>query len=58
MDEPDRDVAAGRVDRRRQLVLAGAAVVVLVLVGIGGVNVLRNDPGGPPPASDARRRPG
>jgi hypothetical protein len=54
MDEHDRDVVAParRMTRRRQLVLAGSAVVVLVLVGIGGMNVLRNDPGGPPPSAD------
>ena len=55
MDEHGRDATAParRVTRRRQLALAGSAVVVLVLVAIAGVNVLRNDPGGPPPAASA-----
>lgn len=46
----EQDVAPPRrIGRRRQLALVGSAVVVLVLVGIGGLTVLRNDPGGPPP---------
>lgn len=43
---------ARRISRGRQLILVGAAVVVLVLVGIAGVTVLRNDPGGGPLPAD------
>jgi hypothetical protein len=51
--DEDATARSRRISRGRQLVLAGLAVVVLVLVGIGGVNVLRNDPGGPPPPAPA-----